>query len=202
MRGFTGHASIIAVVVGTALGVVAASQAVKRAGATTAGPAAALAMIAAPGAGGCFPAVSASGEALLQSQAQAAAIRAWKDAAASTGFNDYDHAQAISMTCQRRTPLRWSCALTAQPCVPGGSANSAATPACYPTLTVTGGWAKLQSGAQEKARDQWQHDAGIAYGTNYKWWNKSNNRDTTCHHDGKGPLTRQWQCVAHADPCL
>jgi len=209
MRGFARRGWMAAALAGAAIGGGAVSQIMEpaaaepraQAGMTASGAAAALAMVQV-GPGGCYPAVSASGESMLQSQAQAAAITAWRAAAASTGLNDYNHAQGKSMTCQRRPPFgRWSCAVTAQPCIPGGTGNPDPNPVCHPQLIATGPWRKLQSTAQNHAVDQWQHDAGNAYGTNYKWWNKSNNRDLSCSHDGRKPILRHWQCRARAEPC-
>lgn len=213
MRAFKRTGLTVAMLVGAGLGGIAASEAMRPgaaapqqaapAAATDPAALAALAMVQV-GAGGCYPAVSASGDAMLQSQAQSIAITNWSAAAAAAGSpTNYNHAQAKSMTCQRRPPMgRWSCAVTAQPCISGGTGNPPPTPACHPQLVATGPWRKFQSTAENEARDRWQHDAGNAYGTNYKWWNKSKNRSTNCGHDGKKPIVRQWQCRATAEPCL
>ena len=179
----------------------AARQRAKAAGAIEPAGLAVLAMVQA-GPGGCYPAVSASGESLVQSQAQAAAIDAWRSAAAAVGSPaNYNHARSKSMTCERRPPLRrWNCAVTAQPCISGGAGNPDPNPACHPQVIATGPWRRLRSTAENQARDQWQHDAGNAYGTNYKWWQKSRNRSISCSHDGQRP--RDWQCRATAEPCL
>lgn len=143
----------------------------------------------------CQPLVTAEGKAPLRAGAEFNAKYNWKKAAGG-GKEEWDSAKGQSMDCRQEGPLRrWSCVAS------GCSGSGTVKPQCRAQLAATGGWAKLQSGAESKARDQWQHDSGNAHGAAFKWWNKARNHDTSCRHDGKKPIVRQWQCVARADPC-
>lgn len=159
------------------------------------------------GAGGCYQSVSGSGTHLIQSIAVSDAITEWRtNAAALYPVNNWNHAQAKAQHCERESPAhfrrRWICTVSGEPCIPGGtSTTTPSPPACYPSLSATGGDAKFQSNAEDNARNQWQHDAGDAYGVDYKYWGTAHGRDMSCHHNGLGPLQRRWTCTATAEPC-
>ncbi|MBV8686308.1 MAG: hypothetical protein JOZ90_09760 [Alphaproteobacteria bacterium] len=147
----------------------------------------------------CVAAVSGSGEAKFQSTAETHAKGDWQNVAAGTYGGSWDWTQAAnpSLNCHHNGlgPIqrRWTCTATAEPC------QTVLT--CKPFVEVEGGSAKLQSGAETNAENQWQHDAGDLYGTAFKYWGQAQNKTMSCHHNGLGPLQRRWRCTARARPC-
>jgi hypothetical protein len=153
----------------------------------------------------CYAAISAGAVGAIRGLVESKAIERWTVLAADQPpyISSWNHAQAKTYDCKREGPTqRWSCVVTAQPCISGSDPIPDPTPACYPARTATGPWRKLQGTAENHARDQWQYEAGNAHGANYKWWNKARNSDISCSHDGKKPAFRQWQCRAVAEPCF
>jgi hypothetical protein len=67
---------------------------------------------------------------------------------------------------------------------------------------VTGPEAQFQHpGAVANARNRWQHDAGQAYGPEYKAWNTAQDATMFCDHNGRKGLARRWHCTATGKPC-
>jgi hypothetical protein len=149
----------------------------------------------------CHPAISGSGNAKFQNNAENNAKGDWQNVANGTypgGPFDWTKAAGHAMSCRHNGlgPLqrRWTCTATAQPCYESLT--------CKPGyIQVQGGSAKLQSGAQTNAENQWQHDAGNAYGTAFKYWGNAANKSMSCWHNGLGPIQRRWRCTARGRPC-
>lgn len=169
------------------------------------GPSGAAA-VAAPGATAktagmvCKPAVSGSGEGKFQDPAQNKAKANWQNVAAGIhgGVWDWNKASGHAMSCRHNGlgPIerRWTCTATAEPCEEVIN--------CKPAyVQVEGASAKLQSGAEENAVNQWQHDAGNAHGAAFKYWSKAANQTSSCRHNGLGPIQRRWRCTLRARPC-
>lgn len=105
--------------------------------------------------------------------------------------------------CFRPKWFHWSCTLSARPCQAGGSSgtNPGTGPACHGSLSVMGGKAVLQSGAENKAIAAWQATAGGTYGGAYQTWSNAHSTSLNCQHNGLGPIQRRWECTATGQPC-
>jgi hypothetical protein len=153
----------------------------------------------------CVGAFTATGNHIGPGFALDVARSRWRDNVNKyygTAYEIWDNSRNRVEQCHRRGPLNWSCDLTAEPCDGYGAVSPTPNgPACYGPLSVDGGDAKLQSGAENNARNQWQHDAGVAYGAAYKGWQTAHNASMSCRHNGLGPLQRRWVCTASGEPC-
>lgn len=78
----------------------------------------------------------------------------------------------------------------------GPSPAMAMARVCFNLVSATG-HGKLQAGATNSARVNWNQMVGNSYNS----FGNSDGQDTTCRHDGRPPILRQWTCIATARRC-
>ena len=61
------------------------------------------------------------------------------------------------------------------------------------------GRGRFRGFAEMEAKDNWRSGTAGLWGQGYADWNRAQNQDVTCGHDGK-PI-KTWTCTAIAEPC-
>lgn len=158
-------------------------------------------------AAGCVPLVTANGYGPWAGYAMESARRNWETIAGNNYGDNYslwNNAANKGDSCSRSGGLvgKWTCTLTAEPCLAGGTSTNTSGPACHGSLSVTGGQALVQHPfAENNARNQWQNAAAQAYGDEYKAWNTAQDKSLFCSHNGVFGPGRRWHCTATGKPC-
>jgi uncharacterized protein YukE len=156
---------------------------------------------------GCVGAVTISARGMDHNLAWTKTRNHWEDAVAKSFgsvYEKWNNAKNAVDTCHRIGFGSWSCDFTGEPCTPGANTVNIPPPGgpeCFDRLTVTGGEGVLQSGAETKARNEWQRVAGITYGDAFRAWTKATEPTLSCKHNGLGAGQRRWECTASGKPC-
>lgn len=160
----------------------------------------------------CGVAVSGAGRGRFRGPAEMEARSNWrKDTVAQydPSYGDWNKALNSDVTCGHngKKIKTWICTAFAVPCSDTAtppsttsSTNTGTQPTCYPSISVEGDKAVLQTGAETNSLAAWRAQVA-SYGAAYQDWNKAIGRDVTCRHNGLGPAQRRWRCVRTAQPC-